>query len=175
MIGKYIHIKLNNFITENVDNKHELPEYWYHGTNKYFEKFSLDYMGKNFHQSELGIYFSQYIKPLPFGTTAMEYAEEMVRREGGSPYIYKCKIHTQNPMIANSNGWYSTGTFIDKNRNDIKRYITHNKKDCIIAYDFENKKEEGFRWADYILATNNLDIIEIVDVILWEKESHNYT
>ena len=58
-------------------------------------------MGKNWKQSELGVYFSQYIKPGLYGSTAKEYAEDLVVREGGKPYIYKCKIHTKNPLILN--------------------------------------------------------------------------
>jgi hypothetical protein len=143
-------------------NRHELPEYWYHGTNKYFDAFSLNYIGKNWKQSELGIYFTQYIKPGIYGSTAKEYAENLVVIEGGKPYIYKCKINTKKPLILNSNGWYSSVTFIDKNRNDIKQI--DKKYDCVIAYNFENKKEEGMQWGDYILVTNNLNIIEIVDI-----------
>jgi hypothetical protein len=71
-------------------------------------------MGKNWRQSELGIYFTQYIKPGIYGSTAKEYAEDLVIRKGGKPYIYKCKIHVKNPLILNSNGWYSSVTFIDK-------------------------------------------------------------
>lgn len=61
---KFISTSIIEFLKENTNNqKHELPEYWYHGTNKYFERFDLNYMGKNWKQSELGVYFSQYIKP----------------------------------------------------------------------------------------------------------------
>ena len=128
-------------------------------------------MGKNFHQSTLGIYFTQYIEPLPFGTNAKEYAEEMVRREGGKPFIYKCKIHTKNPLILDSNDWGSSARFIDKNRNDIKRYMEHDNHDCIIAYDFE----EEMRWREYILATKKLDLIEIVDMFEYkENPNTNY-
>ena len=146
----------------NTINGHELPEYWYHGTNKLFDKFTLDNLGRNFHQSTLGIYFTQYEKPGIYGSTAKEYAEELVRREGGKPYIYKCRIHVKNPLILDSNGWYSSTTFIDKNRSDIMRWMNNDKHDSVISYDFEN--DEGVLFGDYILATNNLDIIEIVDV-----------
>lgn len=161
----FISTSIIEFLKETANNqKHELPEYWYHGTNKYFERFDLNYMGKNWKQSELGVYFSQYIKPGLYGSTAKEYAEDLVVREGGKPYIYKCKIHTKNPLILNSNNWYSSNTYIDKNRNDIKRWMVNNDNDCVISYNFENKQTDGPEWADYILATNNLDIIEIVDI-----------
>jgi hypothetical protein len=78
--------------------------------------------------------------------------------------IYKCKIHTKKPLILNSNGWYSSNTFIDKNRNDIKRWMATDGNDCVISYNFENKEDEGLQWGDYILATNNLNIIEIIDI-----------
>lgn len=156
----------NKWFNENNSNKqHELPEYWYHGTNKLFDKFTLDNIGRNWKQSTLGIYFSQYIKPGIYGSTAKEYAEDLVVREGGKPYVYKCKIHTKNPLVLNSNGWYSSNTFIDKNRIDIKNWLLADDYDAVIAYDFENKAEEGLQWADFILTTSNLDIIEIVEVI----------
>jgi hypothetical protein len=142
-----------------------LPDYWYHGTNKFFEKFSLEFSGKNWKQSDLGIYFSQYLEPGIYGSTAKEYAEEMVLREGGKPYVYKCKIHTKNPLILNSNGWYSSNAYIDKNRNDIKGWMATDGHDCTIVYDFQNQEEEGLKYGDHILATKNLTIIEIVDII----------
>jgi hypothetical protein len=164
-LKKFIATTIREYLNENIDNqKHELPEYWYHGTNKYFDKFTLDNMGKNWKQSELGIYFTQYIKPGIYGSTAKEYAEDLVVREGGKPYIYKCKIHTKKPLILNSNGWYSSNTYIDKNRSDIKRWMTTDGNDCVISYNFENKEDEGLQWGDYILATNNLNIIEIIDI-----------
>lgn len=164
MQNKYLN-SYNDFIIENLNNSHELPEYWYHGTNKYFEKFSLDYLGTNWEQSILGVYFSQYLKPGIFGSTAKEYADYAVTIKGGTRYIYKCKIHTKNPLILNSNGWYSSNVYVDKNRHDINNRMKNNNHDCIIAYDFENKQEEGLIWGDYILVTNHLDIIEIADII----------
>jgi hypothetical protein len=164
-LKQFIKTTIREFLNENIEiKKHELPEYMYHGTNKYFDKFTLDNMGKNWKQSELGIYFTQYIKPGIYGATAKEYAEDLVVREGGKPYIYKCKIHTKKPLVLNSNGWYSSNTYIDKNRNDIKRWMNSEGNDCVISYDFQNKEDEGLQWGDYILATNNLDIIEIIDI-----------
>jgi len=163
--GKFITTSITEYIKESsINDKHEFPEFWYHGTNKYFEEFNLDYMGKNWNQSELGIYFSQYLKPGIYGSTAKEYAEDSVMREGGKPYIYKCKINTKTPLVLNSNGWYSSNTYIDKNRSDIKRWMTKDNNDCVISYDFEGKEDDGLEWGDYILATENLDIIEIIDI-----------
>ena len=102
-----------DFLTEQYKNRllelaginhSNLPEFFYHGSNRLFDKFDLKEMGKNFSSSILGIYFTQYLKPTPFGSTAKEYAEELVRREGGKPYIYKCKINYKNPLMLNSNG-----------------------------------------------------------------------
>ena len=163
MMSKYLHTTIYEYINEHFINGHELPDYWYHGTNLYFDKFVLDDMGKNYYQSILGVYFSQYLKPGIYGSTAKEYAENAVITNGGKPYIYKCKINVKKPLILDSNGWYSTNVFIDKNRNDIKNEITRGNYDCVIAYDFDNKKNEGLEYADCILATSDLDIIEIVD------------
>lgn len=161
-INKYISESVKKYLEEEFVENHTFPNYWYHGSNKYFEKFSLDYSGKNFKTSKLGIYFTQYKQPPPYSSTAKEYAEEMVRRYGGTPYIYTCKIHINNPLILDSSGWYSSNTYIDKNRNDISRWLNNN--DCVIVYNKDTEKSEGLRWGDYILATNNIDIIEIVDI-----------
>ena len=41
-LRKFITTTIREYLNENLNNqKHELPEYWYHGTNKYFEKFIL--------------------------------------------------------------------------------------------------------------------------------------
>lgn len=160
---------MQDFLNENTNNNHEFPEYWYHGSNKLFDKFSLDFMGKNYTQSELDVYFTQYIKPGIYGSTAKEYAENMVICNGGVPYIYKCKIHTKNSLVLNSNGWASSNVYIDKNRNDIKRRLDTNNNDCVISYDFNNKEDEGLQWGDYILVTKNLNIIEIVDVFEYKN------
>lgn len=156
---------VRNFLSqknENIEIKnHNIPEFFYHGSNELFHKFSLSEMGKNYEQSILGIYFSQYEKPGIYGSTAKEYAEDTVTRLGGRPYIYKCKINYKNPLILDSNGWYSSNVFIDKNRNTIKEEYTNGNHDCIIAYNFE---ENDIKFQDFILVTDKLDIIDIVDV-----------
>jgi len=125
---------VRSYLNENENkDKHDLPEFWYHGTNKYFEKFTLDNLGQNFDQSTLGVYFTQYIKPGIYGSTAKEYAERLVILKGGKPYIYKCKINPKNPLIINSNGWYSSNTYVDKNRSDLKRWMKAGGNDCLIS------------------------------------------
>lgn len=54
---------MNRYIKtfENFSIETEFPEFWYHGTNKLFDTFTLDNLGKNYQQSTLGIYFSQYL------------------------------------------------------------------------------------------------------------------
>lgn len=164
-LRKTISTVVRRYLSEYVNGwGHELPEYWYHGTNRYFDRFSLVGMGRNWSQSNLGVYFTQYLKPGIYGSTAREYAEDLVRREGGVPYIYKCKVHVKNPLVLNSNGWYSSVSYLDKNRNDIKRWVKSGGYDGVISYDFENKEVEGLQWGDYVLVTDNLGLIEIVDV-----------
>lgn len=159
------HLTFNDFINETISYKHEYPEYWYHGTNQKFDKFTLDNLGKNYEQSILGIYFSQYLKPPPYGSTAKEYAENAVSRHGGEPYVYKCKININKPLILNSNGWYSSNVYIDKNRNDIINWLKNDNYDSVIVYDFETTNEDGIEFGDFILATKNIDIIVIKEII----------
>lgn len=147
---------IKKIIAEYASNVN-MPEYFYHGTNKYFTEFDLTHMGKNHPTSILGLYFTQYLKPPPYGSTAKEYAEYLVTVGGGEPYIYKCKIEPKNPLFLNSNGWYSSNTYIDKNRNDIKQRMISENNDCVIAYDFTEKD-------DFIVATSDVSIITIVDI-----------
>lgn len=161
----FLEYKTQNVESTIILNGHEVPEFWYHGTNKYFKRFDLKYMASNFEQSILGIYFSQYIEPGIYGSTAKEYAEDLVVRQGGKPYVYKCKINLKNPLILDSSGWYSTNTYIDKNRNDLKRYIERNNYDGLISYNFDSKKTDGLAWADLILVTNKISNIEIIKII----------
>ncbi len=150
--------RLNRFVSESARPAHEYPEFFYHGTNALFDSFTLDYMGRNFDQSILGLYFTQYVEPLPYGSTAKEYAEDAVMSNGGKPYIYKCRIRFRNPLVLDSNGWYSSNLCIDRQRNDIKRRMDHEKDyDCVVAYDFG--EDEGIEFRDYILATSNLGIV----------------
>lgn len=148
---------LTNF-EKYLESKIVLPEYWYHGSNKYFENFSLEYAYKNWKSSSLGIYFTNYLKPGLYGSTAKEYAEYAVSVHGGKPYIYKCKIDTKNPLMINTEGWYSSNTYIDKNRSDIKRWMENGNNDSVIGYNIDSD------YKDFILATSHLDIITIVSV-----------
>ena len=36
----------------------------------------------------------------------------------------------------------------------------------------EDKEDEGLQWGDYILATNNLNIIEIIDIFEFKNYSY---
>lgn len=38
--------------------------------------------------------------------------------------------------------------------------------------DFENKEDKGLQWGDYILATNNLNIIEIIDIFEFKNDQY---
>jgi len=144
--------------------KVDLPEYWYHGSNIYFDKFSLD--TKKMHDASiLGIYFSQYLKPGLSGSTAKEYDDYSTSISGGKPFVYKCKIHFKNPLILDSEGWYSSNTFIDKNRFAIKRAMEEDNHETVIAYDSETYDEGDLEYADFILVTNDIDSIEIVEII----------
>jgi hypothetical protein len=165
-MSKYIKTSFNQYIFESNSNV-KFPEFWYHGTNILFNKFTLDNVGKNYSQSILGIYFSQYLKPPIYGSTAKEYAENAVICNGGKPYIYKCKISMDNPLILDSSGWYSSNTFIDKNRYEINRLMEQDNHDCIIVYDFDNYKEEGLEWGDFILVTNKIENIKIVESFVY--------
>ena len=145
--------------------KINIPEYFYHGTNEVFDKFTLDYMGKNHPTSILGVYFTQYLFPPLFSSSAGEYAYDISDKNGGVPVVYKCKIHLHNPLIKDSSKYYSSNTFIDYNCNELKNEVIGH--DGIIVYN----KNDG---NDFILVTNELNKIEIINkAILPELDIKN--
>jgi len=139
-----------------------IPEYWYHGTNSTFDEFDVKYQGANFETSTLGIYFTQHMYPPPYSSTAKEYAQDTTRNKGGVPIIYKCKLIMKNPLILDSNGWYSSVSYIDKNRNDIKRWLNNDNYDSILVY---NHGEDNIEYKDYISVVFNPKQIQIIEKI----------
>jgi hypothetical protein len=119
------------------ESRSVLPKVWYHGTNVDFEKFDSSYMGRNWDTSTLGIYFTDRIYPPPYSSTASEYAKHAVSQHGGSPVVYEVELDMKNPLVIDSNGWYSSNTCIDKQRSDIKRWMESGNNDAVVAYDFK--------------------------------------
>ena len=69
-------------------------------------------------------------------------------------------MNFKNPLIIDSDGWYSSNLAIDKQRNDIKRWLTSNKEyDAVIAY---NSAETDIRDQDFITVVQDPSIIEII-------------
>ena len=141
------------------------PKLWYHGTNTKFDRFDIKYQGKNFTSSILGIYFTQYLKPPPYSSTAKEYAEHSSMSKGGDPIIYECELDMKNPLVLNSNGWYNSNGYLDSNKNEIKRKIENSTYDSIISYDFE-------AGDDYIVVVFNPDQIKIINS--YERDDEKY-
>lgn len=147
--------EIYNIIKEESSKK--LPQVWYHGSSFDFDEFNSSNKGINFDQSILGIYLSQYKKAPPYGTNAKEYADESARNNGGTPIIYTCTVDIKKPLILNSNGWGSSVQCIDKQRNDIKRWVSGH--DCVIAFDHE----EDFEYAEYIIAVFDESKIKVIN------------
>lgn len=122
-----------------------LPEFWYHGTNEDFNKFDLKYAKSNYETSILGIYFTQYLQPPPYGSTAVEYAKNSVAKTGGKPFIYKCQIKLDNPLIVDSKGYYNSNFVADSQREKLLRQRNEGNHDGIIIYN-----SEGYKLPDYI-------------------------
>jgi len=145
--------KYENYVGLNV------PEYFYHGTNEVFDKFTLDNLGKNHITSILGVYFSEYLFPPLYSTSAAEFAYDAVKKNGGSPVVYKCKINLLNPLIKDSHNAYSSTAFIDINCNSLEKEMVGH--DGLIVYNKSSKD-----YTDYILVTKELDSIEIVKKVI---------
>jgi hypothetical protein len=147
--------KIKRFEQHSIPN---LPDIWYHGTNKDFNKFDLKYLGSNWEFSKLGIYFTQHIKIPYTGSTAEDYAKKAVDKSGGSPIIYKCKLHLENPLILSSKGYYSSNTYIDVKSEEIKIKMEEGNHDGVIIYHYSFPS-----WEDCISMTNDINKIEILD------------
>jgi len=142
------------------DENVEFPEVWYHGTNEDFDEFTLDNMGRNFDSSILGVYFSQYMNPPPYGATAGEYARNAKMAHGGQAIVYECKLNFENPLIIDSEGWYSSNTAVDKQKGDIKRWLKEDKYDAVIAYNTEYTDIEDRDFIAVVLDPKNIEIIK---------------
>lgn len=144
------------------------PKLMYHGSNQKFDNFANEHIGKNFNASTLGFYFSQYIQPPPYSSTAKEYAEEMVRRHGGEPYIYTCELSYNKPLILDSNGYDQGSAYcIDSQRNDIKNWLKQNSYDAILCYDFQ---ETEFKYQDNIVVVFKPEQIKILKCEIYSKQ-----
>lgn len=141
------------------DENIKFPDVWYHGTNEDFDEFTLDNIGANWDQSTLGVYFTQHMDPPPYGSTAGEYARNAKVVHGGDAIVYECKLTFENPLIIDSEGWYSSNTAIDKQRGDIKRWLKEDKYDAVIAY---NSGEDEFKHMDFIAVVLDPKNIEII-------------
>lgn len=155
---------IKKILREELSKQTVLPKVFYHGTNVMFDNFNSESLSKNFEQSILGFYFTQYLKPPPFGTTAKEYAEEAVRNFGGSPIVYEVKLNIKNPLFINSNGLHSSVTAIDKQRNDIKRQLSTSNYDAVVAYDFEEKDFNDKDYSAVVLNSNQIEIIRVIQL-----------
>ncbi len=145
---------------ESIAGNHVFPAVFYHGSNQLFDTFSKEKLGQNFEQSTLGIYFSQFAKPLPYGTTAREYAEEMVRRYGGTPYVYECKLNLKNPLVLDtSDHERGSANYIDSHRELIARKLSGH--DSIVAYNFS---EDELKYQDQIAVVFDPADITILSV-----------
>jgi hypothetical protein len=143
-----------------------LPQYWYHGTNEDFDKFDVKYLGKNYESSILGIYFTQYLQPPPYGSTAVEYAKNIVSEKGGKPFIYKCQIKLNNPLIVDSKGYYNSNFIADSHREKLIRQRNEGNHDGIIIYNSEGHKLPDYITDEDVIKNHNQYDIENMDFIL---------
>jgi len=154
-----------------------LPEFWYHGSNEDFNKFDMKYARKNYDSSILGIYFTEYLNPPPYGSTAVEYAKKHADEKGGEPIIYKCKIKLDNPLLIDSHGHYSSNAIVDMHREKLLRQREAGNHDGIIIYnsdinkipdyitDEEITKKYEKKYGDFILVTQHPEKIQIIEKI----------
>lgn len=149
-------MQLHNIIGyELFEARRALPEVWYHGTSTDFDRFDGSKMGTNFESSTLGTYFTDRIYPPPYSATASEYAKNAASKHGGEPVVYEVHLDMKNPLVIDSNGWYSSNACIDKQRADIARWMRDGGHDAVVAYDFAAKD-------DYVAAVKDPDSIKII-------------
>jgi hypothetical protein len=149
-----------------------LPEFWYHGSNEDFNKFDMKYARKNYDSSILGIYFTEYLNPPPYGSTAVEYAKRHSDEKGGKPIIYKCKIKLDNPLFIDSHGHYNSNAIVDMHREKLLRQRDAGNHDGIIIYNSDYNKIPDYitdeniskkEYGDFILVTHHIEKIKIIE------------
>lgn len=182
-----LHLKLFEEFNSELSQKFNLPnfpDFFYHGTNVDFNKFDIKYLGSNFESSILGIYLTQYLQPLPYGASALEFAEQAVKKSGGSPIIYKCKVNLANPLIIDSKGYYNSNAIADAHRLKLKHNLEQGNHDGIIIYNSESYKLPDYitdedlikkhtttdpKHLDYLVITSNPDNITIIEKLRPKK------
>lgn len=120
----------------------------YHGTAYDFNQFEKRM--KNFDSSELGYYFTSAPIYDPkkghyYGSTASEYAnyaKSISIRDNSAENIMPVYLSIKNPLRIDSKGWYSQVTALDKQKNDIKRWLKDSDYDGVIV-ESSNKEDEG--------------------------------
>ena len=86
-LRKFIKTTLREYLNENLDkDKHELPEYWYHGSKEKFDKFKL---------KQGTLFDANYTSPI-FLSSNIEFAKYYAGQY--SPHIYKIKVLSNNIM-----------------------------------------------------------------------------
>lgn len=173
-----------NSEVKTINDLPSFPEYFYHGTNQDFNKFDIKYVGSNFESSILGIYLTQYLQPPPYGASALEFAEQAVKKTGGSPIIYKCKVNFSNPLIIDSKGFYNSNAKADAHRLKLKHNLEEGNHDGIVIYNSEGYKLPDYitdddlikthrsidpKNLDYLIITSNPDNIEIIEKLRPKK------
>lgn len=147
-------MKLRSLLTENTV---KIPKIWYHGTSVDFDEFDLKFITKNFYLSSLGIYLTAYKFPPPNGINAEGYAEASLNSADEIPLILTCQVNTDNFFIADSSGYSSSISFLDKNVNKLKDKRT--EFDGICAF---NHSKQGFVDMSFALVIFNPKNIKII-------------
>lgn len=173
-----LYLKLYEEFNNSNGNLPFYPEFFYHGSNVDFNKFDIKYLGINFNSSILGIYFTQYLQPPPYGASALEFAEKAAKENGGNPIVYKCKVNLQKPLIIDSKGYYNSNEYADLHRNKLKKRVQEGNHDGIIIYNSEGYKLPDYitdkdiinkhrsitpETLDYLVITENPELIEIIE------------
>lgn len=151
----------NWFGDSKVVDEQGRPLVVYHGTASDFDSFDKNKIGSVFGDLSIGYYFTNGAIPdinkgISYGNTASEYAQNAQKSGYSEPdgaNIIPAYISMSNPLVINSEGWYSPVTFMDRNRYDVANRVKESKHDGVVIYD--RNKEEGYDDRLYVAFSPN--------------------
>lgn len=125
-----------------VINEDGTPKVVYHGTDADFTVFEHVQTGKNFGDIADGVFFfTSYKNAYP--NSAEDYARNSANNNGGAPKVKEVYLDIKNPLRLDSNGYYSTNEYYDRNSEEIYNKFFNGDYDGIIIENSDKSADDA--------------------------------
>ena len=132
----------NPKLPSTVINEDGTPKVVYHGTDADFTVFEHVQTGKNFGDIADGVFFfTSYKNAYP--NSAEDYARNSANNNGGAPKVKEVYLDIKNPLRLDSNGYYSTNEYYDRNSEEIYNKFFNGDYDGIIIENSDKSADDA--------------------------------